>query len=187
MALDPLDKWEKRLLSMGQSKSVVAGSKELANFYGDMGDKVQAGAAGKEGIFTFNKEIFATQLMSMGFGPEPSSSVWAAAVANAWNNAVGLSIIKPGTVSNPIWTASSVDSLTLPIGSATITTASAAKGILMAGLIASSPAFKTDSKKGIKLMAKAFYDATKLFSFLTIGLVITPGGPVPAPIPTEAK
>lgn len=186
MAIDPPNQWEKRLRAMAQSKSLPAGAKELADFYGDMGDKVQ-GVGGSAGIFTFNRAIFAAQLIALGFAPTQSPAVWANIVSTAWLNAVNLSIIAPGTVSNPTWTASGVDTNTLPIGSATIITSSAAKAKLQSGLVASASAFKSDSDDGIFKMAKAFHDATKEFTFLTIGLTLVGPVPVPTPIPTKAQ
>lgn len=186
MALDPPKEWENRLRAMAQSQSLSAGAKELADFYGDMGDKVQ-GLGGSPGIFTFNRAVFQAQLMALGFAPNPSAPGWAAILSTAWLNAVNLSTVSPGTVPNPAWTASGVDVLTVPIGSATIITASAAKAKLQASLIASANAFKSNSDDGIFKFAKAFHDATKEFTFLTIGLTLVGPAPVPTPIPTGAE
>ena len=186
MALDPPKEWEKRLRAMAQSQSIPAGAQELADFYGDMGDKVEA-IGGAPGIFTFNRPIFIAQLIALGFAPTEPPAVWANIVSTAWLNAVNLSIITPGTVSNPAWTASGVDVLTVGIGSATIITAAAAKAKLQSGLIASASAFRSNSDDGIFKMAKAFHDATKEFTFLTIGLQLVGPAPVPLPIPSSAK
>jgi hypothetical protein len=185
MALDPPDKWVKRLLEMKQSSSSATGAKELGDFYSEMADKVQ-GVGGRPGIFKFNKAVFAAQLSS-GFGPEASAPKWANSVATAWLAAVNASTITPATVPNSAWTASSVDVQTAPTAAATIITANAAKAQLQAGLIASSNAFKSGSDEGMEQFAKAFHDATKSFVFLTVGLVATPASPVPLPIPTSAE
>lgn len=186
MALDPPKAWEDRLRQMAQSQSLPAGAKELADFYGDLGDKVQGGPAGAPGIFTFNRAVFAAQLIAIGYSPTLPAPAWAAILSTAWLNAVNASTIKPGTVANPAWTASGVDVNTIPIGSATIITAAAAAALLQANLIASAAAFKSNPDDGIFKFAKAFHDATKQFTFLTIGLVATPA-PVPLPIPTGAS
>jgi hypothetical protein len=186
VALDPVGKWKDKLLAMGPASSPSAGAKSLADFYGDMADKIE-GVPGSPGIFTFNRAMFATQLVSMGFNPDPSAPSWANTISTAWQTAVGISTITPGTVNNPTWTASGVDSLTVPTGTATIITLSLAKATLQAGLIASASSFQGNTDSGIEKYAEAFYNATKQFQFLTIGLVATPGGPVPVPIPTPSK
>jgi hypothetical protein len=171
---------------MQPANSQVAGAQNLADFYGDMADKVQ-GVGGSPGIFTFNRALFVSTL-APGFTPDPSAPSWAAKVAAAWQTACSASIITPGTVVNPAWTASSVDVLTAPIGSATIITLGAAKSTLQAGLIASASSFKGNTDAGQEAFAKAFLDATKAFTFLTIGLVLAPPAPpFPLPIPTSAK
>ena len=170
---------------MAQSQALQAGAKELADFYGDLGDKVEA-EGGTAGIFTFNRAVFAAQLIALGYSPTLPAPAWAAILSNAWGNAVKASIITPATVSDPTWTASGVDVATVPIGSATIITASTAQAKLLSSLIASAAAFKSNPDDGIFKFAKAFHDATKEFTFLCIGLVATPT-PVPTPIPKGAK
>lgn len=185
MAVEPLSGWAKRLSEMNQSTSPPAGAKELADFYGDMADKVE-GVGGKPGIFTFNRAVFIAALD--GFPPDPSAPSWALRVSDAWQKACAASIITPATVTNAAWTASVKDVLTVPIGAATIITLSAAKVKLQTDLIASATVFKGNSDQGIIKFASAFREATLLFQFLTIGLVLAPpGAPVPLPIPTAAK
>lgn len=186
MALDPVDAWVKRLLDNKPVGSPVAGAQNLADFYGDMADKVE-GIGGSPGIFKFNRALFVSTL-APSFLPDPSAPSWAAKIANAWQVAVAASSITPGTVTNPVWTASAVDVLTVPTGSATIITLGSAKGLLLSGLIASASSFKGSPEAGQKAFAKAFLDATKAFTFLTIGLVLVPPAPpIPLPIPTSAK
>jgi hypothetical protein len=186
VALDPVDKWKDKLLGMGPANSPADGAKSLADFYGDMADKIE-GVPGAPGIFTFNRAMFASQLMSMGFNPDPSAPSWANTISTAWQAAVGVSVISPGTVNNPTWTASGSDVLTVPVGTATIVTLPLAKAALQAGLVASASSFQGGTDNGILKFAEAFYNATKQFQFLTIGLVATPGGPVPVPITTPSK
>lgn len=186
MALDPVDAWVKRLLQMQPASSPNAGAQNLADFYGDLADKVE-GVGGAPGIFTFNRSLFVATL-APGFSPDPSAPSWASKIASAWETACGASIITPGTVANPAWTASSVDINTVPVGSSTIITLSAAKSKLQSGLIASANAFKGNPTAGQEAFAKAFLDATKEFQFLTIGLVLAPPAPpFPLPIPTPAQ
>ena len=71
MALDPLDAWYKRLLQNKPVNSPAAGAKNLADFYGDMADKVQ-GVGGSPGIFKFNRALFVATL-APGFTPDPSA------------------------------------------------------------------------------------------------------------------
>lgn len=186
MALDPLDAWVKRLNQMEPVNSQGAGAQNLADFYGDLADKVE-GIGGTPGIFRFNRGLFTANL-APGLIPDPSAPSWSSKIANAWLAAVGASSITPGTVSNPAWTASGVDSQTATTGSATIITLSAAKGILQTGLIASASAFQSNTDAGQVTFAQAFLNATRAFTFLTIGLVLAPPGPpIPLAIPTPAK
>ncbi len=176
MALDPLEAWVKRLSQMKPTDSKEAGAKNLADFYGDLADKVE-GQGGSPGIFRFNRELFVATL-TPSLAPEESAAVWATNIANAWQTAVAASVITPGTVVNPAWVVSGVDVLTLPLGSASIPTLSTAKETLQAGLIASAG--------DQEAFAQAFLDATRAFTFLTIGLTVGEP-PVPLPIPTPAN
>lgn len=180
MALDPLDIWVERLLQMQPKDTKLQGAWNLANWYGDLADKVEA-TGGSVGIFTFNRPLFVSTL-APGFNPDPSAPSWAARLASAWEIACKDSKITPATVPNGAWTQSAVDVLTAPKGAATIITLSQAKNLLENKLIASATAFAGDPDAGHKAFAKAFRDATLAFIFLTIGIAIL-NTPVPIPLP----
>lgn len=182
MALPPLEAWVDRLRQLQPVNTQQLGAKNLADFYGDMADQVE-GVGGSPGIFTFNRSLFVATLAPQ-FIPDPSAPSWANRIADAWQVAVASSVISPGTVINPAWTASVVDIQTAPIGSATIITLSAAKSVLKAELIKSAGQFSNDTESGLVAFAKAFREATKAFTFLTIGLAI-PGTPLPIPTPAQ--
>lgn len=185
MALEPLSSWVDRLLQMPSTDSSPLGAQNLADFYGDKGDSVQA-VGGGAGIFTFNRSVFASELLAAGFDPVVDTS-WASKIASAWETAVGASSITAGTVTNAAWTASVVDTLTAGSGSAVITTISSAKLLLQNALISVGSNYvngsitnETENNAQIELFAKAWRDATLAFKFQCIGLVV---GAPPTPLP----
>jgi len=188
--LDPLSTWTSTLKALPSVDSQSTGAQNFAQALGDLMNKVQGGATGSPGIFAFAVPIMKAQLMTLTptGGPE-----WATKLATGWQTACTASIITPGTVSNPAWTASGVDVLTLPTAAATITTISAAGAALSSSLSAVAQIFQASNPdpgevaNAPEKMAKAFRDATLLFQFTCIGLVLAPPAPpFPLPLPVSA-
>lgn len=195
MALEDLDSWKERLLAMPSVSTSIEGAQNLADFYGDKADKVQADSpdGSSEGIFTFNRSVFVVQLIAQGFGPS-SSADWIPKISTAYEMALKASSISASTVTNSAWTATgNKDTQTKSTGIEVITTISAAKGILEAGLISAENPFLSggiqnpdDMSDSNALFAKAFRDATLAFVFTCIGKVMGVP-PVEVPLTFPAK
>lgn len=190
MALEPLSAWVTRLLENFNVDSASAGAWNLANFYGDKADFVQA-QGGSVGIFTFNRALFVSELLAIGFEPTGDIS-WANRIATAWRNAVAGSSITAGTVTHPAWTQSVVDNLTAGTGGAVIVTLSDAKDTLENNLtnvgnkyISSEITSVAQNNVQIEAFAKAWRDATLVFNFECIGEKVTPPKPVPIVFSSE--
>lgn len=188
--LDPLSGWKSRLLAMPPASDANSGIQNLADFLGDQMDKVEAQGGGP-GIFTFDRGLFASTLLSSGFGPT-SGNEWAGKLATAWMTGSGSTTITAGTVTNPAWTASVTDIQTLPSGSATIVTLASAKTFLESALLGAASSFSsvTNPAQGdavVTQVAGAFRDATLLFQFNCIGLAIAVPSPIPVPIVLPAS
>lgn len=194
MSLDPLSDWTARLLAMPQVDTPLLGATNLADFYGDLADKVEADSpdGSSVGIFTFDRITFATTLVGLGFGPD-ASTAWAGKIATAYSTALATSVITPGTVTSAAWTLSTVDTLTAPTGAATITSIAAAAASLETDLIASNALFQagtittpSEADSSIEDFANAFRKATLLFEFLCIGIAAgAPPTPVPLTFPAK--
>lgn len=184
MALESLTAWVDRLLQNSQVDTPSAGAWNLANFYGDKADLVQA-VPGTAGIFTFNRALFVSELLSLGFDPVDDTS-WASKIATAWQTAVAGSSIAAGTVTDAAWTLSVVDSNTAGTGAAVIVTLANAKDSLESSLLSLGSNYVNDlitneseNNTQVEAFAKAWRDATLIFEFECIGLA----GPPPVQIP----
>lgn len=185
MALDPLGTWDSEFEDKLKPVSLQPlALLNLAQVVGALTDKVQCNApppaSATQGIFKFNQATFIAQLLSLlpTVGPE-----WAQKVALAWTTACSSSIITPGTVTNPtVWTASTVDAVTVPAAAATIPTIAAGQALVLAGVLASSTAL-VDANLARKLFAGGFRAGAGAFTFIVIGLVnASPAPPVPTPL-----
>jgi hypothetical protein len=167
-----------QILALPKAPDPLTGSMNFAGVIGNAMALIQAGATGTPGILTFNVSIFGNLTAAM---PPDPIGVWGSLMAANWNTALLASIITPGTVTSPIWTASSVDVATLPTAAATIITAPAA----MAALSSKLSQVKADKTAPLPL-AQAFHDAFGLLEFLCIGLTFVGPVPTPTPIPFGA-
>lgn len=188
--VDPLSGWKSRLLAMPPVNTATAGVQNLADFLGDEMDKVEA-QGGSPGIFTFDRPLFVSTLLSSGFGPTAGNE-WAGKLATAWMTASGSATITAGTVTNGAWTASVTDIQTSPSGSSTIVTLSSAKTFLENTLLSAASTFAsvTNPSQGdavVDQVAGAFRDATLMFQFNCIGLAIAVPSPIPVPIVLPAS
>jgi hypothetical protein len=171
MAVPALSIWVSTFEALPPTMDASAGVHQIANALGDLMDQVQASSQGTIGIFTFNREIFATQLLSLPFVSDTS---WVSPVVMAWETAVGQSTITPGTVTDSgTWPFSQKDILTAGTGSAVIANLSAASGILQSELLDAASTFAqgTATTYTSSPALKAFRDATLTFSFTCTGLV----------------
>jgi len=181
--IDPLEDWADRLLQMKPVGSAQAGAQNLADFYGDMADKVSA--EGSNRLFTFNRTVFVSTLLAQGFAPTGGTD-WVQRVGTAYLAGVASATILPGQKNDGRWSASGSDVVTPNSGAAVIITAITAKEKLEEGLLASSVGF-TDIGKSSQAddffvkFAQAWRDATLEFKFKLIGLIIS--GPTTAPLP----
>lgn len=157
----------------------VTGGMNFAGAIADYLSLMQGGPTGAPGILTFNKAIFGTLVGSMP--GDPTGAAWPALMASNFNTALLLSTITPGTVVDPLWLASGVDILTLPLAAATIVTAP----LVMTTLQAQLATVKPDATAPLPL-ATAFDSAFKVMTFLCIGLTLVGPVPTPLPIPVSA-
>jgi hypothetical protein len=181
--LDPLSDWKARLLAMPSVNSAPSGAQNLADFIGDMSNKVQGGPTGTQGIFTFDRGTFVSTLLGSGFGPVADTS-WVMKISNAWFAGSSGSTISPSTVTDGLWTVSTVDVNTIPTGAVTITTLSSAKSTLEAGLLSAGAPYvagtitdPSQSDAQVEKFAQAFRDAILAFKFNCIGIGLV--GPNP--------
>jgi len=175
--LEPLEDWTERLLNLPPVGTAQLGALNLANLYGDSADKVTAEGSGP--LFTFNRPLFVTTLLALGFIPTATTN-WVPKVGTAFLAGVLAAIIKPSQKKDARWTASITDTLTPPLGAVVITTAVKAKTTLEAGLLDAVKGFSeiTDSSQSAAFqdsLSKAFRDATLEFEFKLIGLRVIPG------------
>lgn len=177
--LDSASDLSDKILALAPSDSATDAMKALTDVIGDFMDKVQPGSLGSPGIFTLNRAPMAALLAAL---PPAKDDSWIDGFAAAWLVGVLTATITPGKAMSPAWIGSGTqDILTLPIGAASIPTASAAMSILKAGLADA----KGDDNAAMP-MAKAIRDATLGFTFLCIGLGPPPVFP-PIPLPQPAK
>lgn len=187
--LDPESAWIDKFKKMKPADTPIQGIQQLADTIEGLINKVEPnlpGATISPGIFTWNKPIFIAQALALAPTPGPT---WIPTLASAWTAACSASIIKPGTVNDPsLWQVSTVDTLTLPVAAATITTISAAQAVL-SGLLQLVPVAMAANQPGKapENMAKAFRAATLTFMFTLIGIAGTPISPVPTPVPVPAQ
>lgn len=180
MALAGPDVLKKNILDLPKAPDPVSGALNFAGVVGDYMAKMQAGASGSPGILTFNSAIFGALVATMP--PDPTGKAWGPLMATHWQTAMLASVIKPGTVTSPVWTASAVDTLTLPAAAATIITIPLAMATLASGLASAKP----DETAPMPL-AQAFHDACLKLTFTCIGLVLAPPAPpIPTPLPFGA-
>lgn len=178
MALPGQSSLKQDIKDLKPANSAMQGCMAFASVIGKYMSNIQAGSTGTPGIITFNTALFGSLLAAIppdGVGP-PS----ALATANAWLTAVMASPITPGTVIDSSWTASVVDILTLPIGAASIPTASLGMAKLAKGLIDAQ-----DNKDAPAKIAKAYHEAIGELQFMCMGLMLV--GPVPTPLPSLFK
>ena len=158
----------------------------LANAVGDLMGKVQAGPLGQPGILTFMSAVMGS---SLGSAQPAAGPDWVPQMVNAWQSAMMSSVITPGTVKFPGWTASQSDILTIPSAAASIPTLAAAAALLQTELMALAATYMNPQAdtatlmSGPQKMAQAFRDATSMFLFQCIGLMILPPPAPPAPLP----
>jgi hypothetical protein len=175
-----VDDLKTKLLNLPPSEDPVQGVTNFVNAVADFMNQVQAGSGGTPGIFTYDNATAIALFLAMP--PTPSNS-WIPLFVNALASGVETGIITPGTVTNPIWTASIVDAVTLPSPLATIPTLAVAEALLteeLATIVASQDAPQP--------MAQALHDYVDAFVFITIGLVLAPPGPpIPVPLPFNAE
>lgn len=168
------------ILALPKASDPVSGGMNFAGAISDYMSLIQAGPTGSPGILTFNKAIFGTLVGTMP--PDPTGAAWGILMASNWNTAMLASIVTPGTVVDPTWTASAVDILTLPAAAATVITAPLAMAAL-AGKLANVKAGDTAPKP----MAEAFHEAIGMLQFLCIGLTLVGPVPTPTPLPKGAQ
>ena len=181
MAVDPLSGWKARLLAMPTTGDETQGAQNLADFCGDMMDKLNV-IGGTVGVFTFDRPLFVSTVMAT---MQPDGSIsWTSKFANAWAVASGSSTVTPATVTNGAWSGSVKDILTSSSGNATIVNLSAAKSALDSYLQAEGNPFVNkqiqtgaQADAANEAFAKAVRDATLLFQFDCIGL-----NSVPSPV-----
>jgi uncharacterized transporter YbjL len=147
----------------------------IANFT----NEVQAGPDGTPGILTFGNAAMVTAMEAMV--PVADSS-WIPIFADAWEAGITTGIITPGTVTDPAWLGSgNKDTETLASPATTIITLSAAKAILISGLMSAMP----DNTAPLAF-ATAIYNATLAFQFECIGLGVAPTFiPIPIVFPAQ--
>ena len=173
--LDPASTLNTALLALSPTVDKHAGCVAFVNVIGDFMDKVNA-LGGIPGILTINRPAYVALLETQ---VPVSDNSWMAPFANAWMEGVAQGIITPGTVTNPAWTASTVDIATLPSPAVTITTLSSAEVDLQSSLTN----VKADNTAALPL-ATDIRNATLEFIFTCIGIVI-PAVPLPIPLPAQ--
>lgn len=162
-----------QILSLPAVQDPVSGSLGFAGKIANYIALASGGPTGAPGIITFNQAIFANLVAAMPPDPTPS---WGLLMASNFQTALMASIVTPGTVVDPTWTASGVDILTLPAAAASIPTISLA----FASLSADLPQVKANMQAPMPL-ANAFDKAIKQLTVICIGLTLV--GPVPTPTP----
>lgn len=156
---------------MPETDNLVIGMTNFADVIGDYMDDVQAGSLGSPGIFTLNRSVFVTNLITLT--PVANDS-WISNFADAWEAAVNASTITANTVTDPAtWTASTTDTNTSSSASTTITTIASAKATLVSALDSAT----WDNDPALPF-AEAIRDATLAFTFNTIGVAL-PSTPIP--------
>jgi len=188
--LDPLPDWVDRLKQMPSVGTSQEGAENLANFYGDLADKVTA--EGSPPLFTFNRQVFASTLLSQGFGPTGGTE-WVQKIGTAFEAGVAQGTITPALKADPRWTASGSDVQTPSTGASVILTLSIARSTLESGLISATQGFsqtensdQADSSQ--EKFAQAWRDATLEFQFTLIGLIVVPpSGTAPLPLTFNAQ
>jgi len=93
MALEDVSVWKARLLAMPPRDTVLGGVTNLADFYGDLVDD-KLSAEGSNPLFTFNRGIFISTLLSSGFTPTRGTE-WVQKIGSAFSAGVTASTIKP--------------------------------------------------------------------------------------------
>lgn len=169
-----------QILALSKASDPITGGMNFAGVISDYMSLIQAGPTGAPGILTFNKAVFGLLVASMP--PDPTGAAWGILMATNWQTALLASIVTPGTVVDPTWTASAVDILTLPAAAATLITAPLAMATL-AGKLANVKADKTAPKP----MAEAFHEGITQLQFLCIGLTLVGPVPTPTPLPKGAQ
>jgi len=167
------------LLALEPTKDKTQGITKFVGVISSFMNKVQGGPLGSPGIFTFNDAAMIAILMTQQ--PVKDNS-WIPTFASAWEAGCIAAVIAPGTVTNPVWIGSGTkDVATLPTAAATITTLSAAKALLTAGLASVGPTSDAPLP-----LANAIRNATLAFVFNCIGLGPPPPlTPIPVPTPAE--
>lgn len=185
--LDPEGTWIDEFKKLKPATSIVEGIQNLADVIEKLTNKVDPllpGATIAPGIFQWNKPLFVVQALALVPTPGPT---WIPQLAAAWAAACTAGIITPGLVTDPIWTVSSVDTLTVPSAAATIPTIAAGQAAIAGILSACPPLMSTNPAQSPETMAKAFRAGVLAFTFILIGIAGTPISPVPTPIPAGAQ
>lgn len=157
-----------QLLALPPVITSEAGATQFVNIIGDYIDQVQGGPLGTPGILTYLRPPVISAIQSIR--PVADSS-WITNFANAIHlGSTGATLI-PGTITDPAWTASSVD-----IGPVSIITLPAALSTLISGLNQ-----VTYNNNPAMPLAQAIHDYVIAFTFQTTGLMIIPG-PSVAPL-----
>jgi hypothetical protein len=179
MALATAQTLSNNLLALSPSSNLFTAIPIFVGVIANFMNEVQAGPTGTVGIFTFGN---AAMIAAMEAMTPVSDNSWIPIFANAWEAGVVSGVITPSTVTNSIWIGSgNKDTETSPSPSSTITTLSAAKAVLIAGLETAQP----DITEPITF-ATAIRNATLAFEFTCIGLGSPPlFTPIPIVIAAE--
>jgi hypothetical protein len=164
------------LLSLPPVEDPVSGALGFAGKIGNYIALASGGPTGSPGIITFATPLFANLVSAMP--PDPTGAAWGLLMASNFQTALLASIVTPGTVVDPTWTASGVDILTLPSAAASIPTIPLA----FASLSSDLPNVKADMQAPMPL-ANAFDKAIKQLQVICIGLALVGVAPVPVPLP----
>lgn len=177
--LASVDSLKADILGLSPTTNKVQGLTDLVGVIANYMNQVQGGPLGSPGIFTLNNAAMIALLTSLA--PVNDSS-WVAPFAAAFQAGSAAAIITPATVTNPVWIGSGTkDTVTLPVGAATIPTIAAAAALLQSALMSAQP-----DSEAPKPMAQGIHDATLAFIFTCVGLGPPPALP-PIPIPTPAE
>lgn len=164
-----------QLLALPPTMSAHEGAVQFIDVVANYINQVQAGPTGSPGILTYTRPPAVAAIEAL---PPVIDNSWIPNFAAAVHLGVTAGILTPGTVTDPAWTASTVDVLTpviinLPAGLAT--------------LIGALPPVTSGNNPAMP-MAQAIHDYAFSFIFLCTGFALAlPAPPVPVPLTFPAQ
>lgn len=163
-----------QILALPPTLSSSAGATQFINVIAAFLNQMQAGPTGSPGIFTYSN---APAIAALTLLQPVGDNSWINNFANAIHSGSTAASLIAGTVTDPAWTASAVD--TFP---PTIITLSSALSTLISDL-ASVTALNNPAMP----MAQAISNYAQAFTFQCTGLVTTGGPPAPLPLTFPAQ